>query len=106
VSRWGLRQQSAKRRQEVAERRAVLAIVWARDGGRCTAKEAVPAVRCWGPLDGHEVIPRSAWRKGWLEQDNVRLVCRGHHDWIDDHPDEAHAVGLHGYAHERTDGGR
>lgn len=57
--------------------------------------------QCRRPLDVHEIIPRSAWRDGWLDDTNCVLVCRAAHDWIGDHPDEAHEIGLHGYSHER-----
>lgn len=56
---------------------------------------------CRYPLDVHEIIPRSAWRDGWLHDTNCVLVCRAHHEWIDNYPDEAHEIGLHGYSHER-----
>lgn len=58
---------------------------------------------CRGPLDPHEIIPRSAWRDGIYVLSNVVMVCRAHHDWIGDYPDTAHTLGLHGYSHERPD---
>lgn len=75
--------------------------VLARDGHRCVAGRAVPTVACSGPLDVHEVIPRSAWAKGYLVLSNCRTVCRAHHDWIGLHPLEAHRLGLHGFSWER-----
>jgi hypothetical protein len=100
---WGMRQMSARREAEQAERKRVVAAAKRRDGYSCVGRHRVPEVRCGGPLDAHEIIPRSAWRGGYLVLDNVATVCRNHHDWIDDHPDDAHAVGLHGYSYERKD---
>jgi hypothetical protein len=95
-----LRPRSKKREAEAAERRRVVAEVGARDRWTCQAKNVVPEVPCIGPLDVHEIIPRSAWRAGYLVVDNCLIVCRSHHDWIGDNPDEAHARGLHGYSWE------
>lgn len=69
-----------------------------RDGHRCRAERIVPQVRCEGPLDVHEIIPRSAWRDGYLVAKNCLTVCRKHHDWIGDNPTEAHRLGLHGFS--------
>lgn len=98
-----LRPESAKHRADRARRDAVKRVVWRRDRGECQAKDRVPDVRCSGPKDPHEIIPRSAWSKGYLEVDNVITICRAHHDWVGDHPDLAHDVGLHGYSWERPD---
>jgi hypothetical protein len=96
---WGLRQRSKKREAEEELRREVCRKVRRRDRV-CQAKAVVPKVYCGGPLDVHEVIPRSAWAKGYLDESNCLLVCRNHHDWIGDHPDDAHDFGLHGYSWE------
>lgn len=61
----------------------------------------VPVIACWHELDVHEIIPRSTWPDGELVADNCILVCRRHHIWIDQHPEAAHAMGLHGYSWER-----
>lgn len=43
--------------------------------------------------DVHEVITRA--RGGSiLEPDNVKALCRKHHDWIHAHPEDATALGL------------
>jgi hypothetical protein len=81
-------------------RRQVVTAVRARDLSRCTAAPRVPEVLCQGPLDVHERIPRSAWPGGDLVIDNCILVCRAHHDWIDDNPKLAHDLHLHGYSWE------
>lgn len=96
-----MRQMSKKREAERAERAKVREAVRRRDGS-CRARDVAPG-RCGGPLDVHEVIPRSAWRAGYLVVDNCLLVCRRHHDWIGAEPDAAHDLGLHGYSYERPD---
>lgn len=104
-----LRPQSDKKTdpQRAAARALVLGMRRSIARDTCEAAALVPHVACWHPasartpLDGHEVIPRSVWPDGDLSVDNVRMVCRAHHDWIGEHPDEAHAVGLHGYSWER-----
>lgn len=83
--------------------------VFSIDGSYSAAVEAVglaveatnPPRTCGGPLDVHEVIPRSAWAAGQYEASNCLLICRRHHDWIDDNPDVAHTLGLHGFSWER-----
>lgn len=93
---------SEKRANERDERARVIALVVARDQTcQAQAVHALAGVRCSGPLDCHERIPRSAWPGGYLEPSNVILVCRSAHDWIDNHPNGAHALGLHGYSYER-----
>jgi len=89
---------SKKRAAERRQRAALVAQVTARG---CEAAVLVPGVACGGPIDCHEVIPRSAWAKGYLELSNLRAVCRQHHSWIDEHPILAHDVGLHGFSWER-----
>lgn len=102
-SRKRIANRSARREAQVDERARVIFVVYQRDGGRCQAEAKVPGIRCDGPLDAHEIIPRSAWRDGYLEPSNVVLVCRQHHQWIDNHPELAHAAGLHGFSYERPD---
>lgn len=88
-----LRQRSTKRVAEDRQRSIVMRIVRERDRD-CRAAARVPDVRCAGPRDGHEIIPRSRWRAGFLEPSNVLLVCRAHHDWIHDNPIAARDLGL------------
>lgn len=75
-------------------------LVRARDGDRCSAAAVVFWLPCWGVLDPHEVVPRSTRPGGHLDPGNVRLVCRGHHEWITDNPLLASSVGLHGWSWE------
>lgn len=63
--------------------------------------KANPPRTCSGPLEVHEIIPRSVWPDGELEESNCLLVCRRHHDWIDDELDAARLVGLHAFSWER-----
>lgn len=92
---------SERRRAEAPERAAVREIVLVRAGRQCEAIDLVPEVSCWHPdgrgaLDVHEIVPRSAWRAGYLDPDNCLALCRAHHDWIDHHPERALALGLRG----------
>jgi len=105
---------SKKRRQQLEQRREVVRLVHERDQA-CVFWDRVwdcpdwiegdlrgCPVACTGLLDVHEVIPRSAWAAGWLDASNCVLVCRVHHDWIGDHPAEAHRLGFHGFSWERS----
>lgn len=92
---------SSKREAQRDERAAVVEAAYFRDGRDCVARVSVPQIRCGGRLDPHEVIPRSAWPGGALVLENVVTICRRHHDWVGDHPELAHDVGLHGFSWER-----
>ena len=92
---------SKKREQEAAARRVVVLAALARDRRSCRAVSVVFEVSCRGPLDVHEIIPRSAWPGGYLVLDNTVTLCRTHHDWVGEHPAEAHGYGLHGFSWER-----
>lgn len=100
-----LPQMSAKRRDAAPERRAVVEQVLARDGRRCRAPHAemVGLDGCYGPLDCHEVIPRSAWAAGYLVADNCLTLARSCHEWVGANVDAAHDLGLHGFSWERLD---
>lgn len=100
--RVGLAPMSTKRQGERQARRDAVETVAARDGLRCFAQRVLEH-RCGGPLDAHEVIPRSAWPGGHLVPGNIRLVCRSAHEWIGTHPARAHDLGLHGYSYERPE---
>lgn len=94
-SRKALPAESARRKSEVGTRRKVKARVLARDGG-CVGRLRVPAVGCWGPLDCHEIVPRSVWPGGHLVDANCVTLCRSHHEWVGANLIAADAVGLHG----------
>lgn len=99
---------SAKRISAKSQRDEVLAEVELRDGYRCYASNAPRDCGVLFPwrkeLEGHEIIPRSAWSVGWLVASNVILVCQVHHEWINENPDDAEALGLHGKSWDRPDG--
>lgn len=103
---------SPQRVIDMRARRVVVDEIKRRDGDRCYAgaviaqRVNVAVMRSWpltcaGPLDPHEIIPRSVWKAGWLVASNVRMVCRRHHEWIGDHELEAATLGLHGYSWQR-----
>lgn len=96
-----IRVRSAKRERETQQRRDLVQRVLDRDKRQCRAARAVPEISCRGPLDVHEIVPRSAWSAGYLVESNCIIVCRAHHDWIGEHPAEAHGYGLHGFSWER-----
>ncbi len=91
--RTGLRPMSTKRRKEAPLRKAVLQAVTERQGGRCAAAGLLPTL-CSGPLDGHEVIARSAWPGGHLVESNIVMLCRCHHTYVTEHPAESERLGL------------
>ena len=97
----GLNRVSPKRKAEESERASVVAAAMERAGGRCEAAVLVPEVACWGVLDPDEVVPRGVYPKGHLDLDNVRMHCRGHHDWKHAHPVEAVERGLRKWSWER-----
>ena len=93
MKRSRLNRMSKKRRSEIPQRRAVVAAVLDRDGHECQAKALIPDVKCWGPLDCHELIPRGCGGD-YLDPSNCKAICRGHHSHITDHPAEAYELGL------------
>lgn len=97
--RVGLAPMSAKRKAEAPARAAVVAEVLARDGQRCRAAGLAPGP-CGGPLDVHEVIPRSVRPGAHLDPTGATTICRTCHQWVTDHPLEAHALGLHKFSWE------
>lgn len=101
-SRKALPNESAKRRAEREARRAAVDAVLARDGYRCVARDLVPEVTCWGPLDADERASRGVAPGGHLDVDNVQVLCRGHHEWRHANPTEARARGLRVESWERA----
>lgn len=83
---------SARRLAERPARAAVVAAVHARDR-TCRAKDLWPEVACGGPLDVHEPLTRA--RGGnYLDPDQCVLLCRRHHDRVDEDPVRATVLGL------------
>ena len=74
-----LRQRSRKTVADAATRAEVVQDVFLRDR---TCRAAGWSIPCGGPLDVHEVIPRSKWAAGYLDAENCVLICRAHHDQI------------------------
>lgn len=113
MKRTPLRPISRRRRNQQHARQQVVAQVHDRDRycrfwdyvwdstARLPGDLATAPKDCCGPLDVHEIIPRSAWALGYLEPTNCVLLCRGHHAWVGDNPAEAHRMGLHGFSWER-----
>jgi hypothetical protein len=83
--------ESAKHRAERGKRTAVREEVLKRDR-RCRAFGILPGP-CSGQMDVHEVISRARWTGGYLVPENCQAVCRGHHDYITTHPEEAEELG-------------
>lgn len=94
LKRTPLARESSKRRGERDARRDAIETAVGRDGARCAIADAVPEIVCWGPLDPHEFEFRSARPGGHLDGDNVRMICRAHHDWVHAEPIEAARRGL------------
>lgn len=88
-----MRPVSRRRARQARTRAEVVRIVRERDR-TCRARWIVPEVACRGEGDVHELVQRSLWPAGYLEPANCILLCRAHHDWIDDHIDEAHDLDL------------
>lgn len=115
MKRSPLRPMSSRRRTDLDTRAKVRAEVLERDNNLCQFwhyaweapfRDDAPSIAgapidCAGPLDVHEIIPRSAWAGGWLVPANCVTVCRTHHQWVTEHPAEAHGIGLHGWSWER-----
>lgn len=93
-------------RAKRASRAHVVERVKARDGYECQAflrvlpimDRFVGPVTCAGPLDVHEIVPRSVWPDGELVDENCVTVCRRHHEFIDANPKLAREIGLHKYS--------
>lgn len=90
-----LPRRSAKRRARDRAEAVLKRELLARDGG-CVMRadqgrevaDGRPSVllvpRCSGPLDKHETVPRSLWPAGALEPTNCVILCRRHHDWLEE----------------------
>ena len=67
---------------------------------KCQAP-GVFGIRCAGHLDVHEVFTRGT-NPGSQYDDTVTMaLCRAHHRYVDDHPQEAHDAGLRAWSWER-----
>jgi len=87
-----MRRKSSKATRLQRARATTRDLVLARDQG-CRGAALVPHVACFGGLDVHELLTRA--RGGSItDPDNCVALCRGHHNWVHDHPADATAVGL------------
>jgi hypothetical protein len=101
VKRKRLRPVSEKRLAERDERAAVRETTLRRAMFRCQAP-GVFGVRCGGPLDVHEIFPRGPNPGSQLDDGQTIALCRRHHDYVTDHPQEAHDAGLRCWSWERS----
>jgi 5-methylcytosine-specific restriction endonuclease McrA len=92
---------SQKRIDEQMERAEVRERALRKAGFRCCAP-GVAGISCGGPLDVDEIIPRGVRPGGHLEDDNVQVLCRRHHDWKTQNPAAAHAAGLRRWSWENN----
>lgn len=85
---------SKKRRAEQPIRKAVRDATLARQGYDCAAMLIVPEIACGGPLDVDERKSRGVYPGGHLDETNTQALCRNHHRWRTDKPEEAWQRGL------------
>ena len=87
-----LKPMSDKRREELPERDRVRANVYKRDGYKCRIAPFLPDDPCMGRLTPHHL--KKAGQGGAYNEENLISACAHHNDWVEDHPDEAKALGL------------
>ena len=94
MKRTPLRRVSKKRASERDARAAVREATLARAGWRCEAVRVVPEIDCGGPLDVDERKSRGVNPGGHLDELNTQVLCRAHHRWRTENPQEAWERGL------------
>ena len=88
MKRARLRPVSDKRLAERDERDAVREVTLRRAGFRCQAPGAF-GLRCdSGALEVHETFPRGANPGSHLDSTVTMALCRTHHRYVTDHPQE------------------
>lgn len=92
-ARKGISRVSKRRAGQTAERRRVVEQVIARDRVCIPAAVGAPG-RCIGPLTAHELVKRSQMRDAHLDPANCVASCWYHNSWVEDHPNDARALGL------------
>jgi hypothetical protein len=92
-SRTRIKPVSDKRLAEREERDAVRETTLRRAGFRCQAAGAF-GILCGGHLDVHELQGRGVRPGGHLDDTNTIALCRIHHSYVTDHPQDAHDAGL------------
>lgn len=106
MRRTPLRRMSQKRQDSRPARERVVAAALKRAGYRCEATEVVPEVECRGGLDVDEIVLRSGYRDGHLDEENTQVLCRAHHNWKHDNDDEAEKRGLRVWSWDRGESPR
>lgn len=80
---------SKERKADLARRKEIRELVFARDGG-CLAEGVWGP--CFGPLTAHHLLKAS--QGGKYEMDNLISLCAWHNAEVENRPDEAHYLGL------------
>lgn len=91
MRRTPLRPMSKKRAKEMRRNALVREAVFQRDGYRCQAPAGF-AGSCFGPLTFHHLLKAS--QGGDYTVTNGLTLCAHHNGAVEDHPAEAHALGL------------
>jgi hypothetical protein len=88
------RRESKKRRDERAERAAVVYATHERSEWKCEARTRVPEVTCRGELECDERVSRGVYPGAHLDLDVTQSLCHAHHMWRHANPLEALTRGL------------
>jgi 5-methylcytosine-specific restriction endonuclease McrA len=96
VKRTALKPKSAKRIAEDKAFGPIRKAVFERDQ-RCMAP--IDWGRCEGVWDAHHVVSRARDRTLAHDMENLRTLCRSHHQYVHDNPTEATFAGLLRSAH-------
>jgi hypothetical protein len=73
-------------------------IVLGECGSTCVGKVAAPSVRCWGPLEVHELCDRSVRPGVHLDADFGVALCHAHNQAVNDDATWGREVGLTFYS--------
>jgi len=97
MKRTALKPMSDRRKEVNKKRRVALEEHFGkREDWKCSVRDILPTM-CWGEVNGHEILSRArAGRtdENLLDVSGIILVCNHHNTWIEDNPEEAHALGL------------
>lgn len=76
-------------------------VVKYRAGDQCQAVDLLPDIACWGIPEVNHVKGRPHCTPSErVDPDNGMLLCTVHHKWVTEHPEDAHALGLHRWSWE------
>lgn len=76
-------------------------VVHYRAAERCQGVELLPAITCLGGPEVHHLKRRPHCTPAErVDPDNGRLLCTAHHNWVTEHPADAHDLGLHRWSWE------